>query len=47
MRWAEDVACMGEVRTAYSILVGKPEWKRCPEDLNVNRKNILEKVLRK
>jgi len=28
MRWAGFVACMGEMRSAYSILVGRPEGKR-------------------
>jgi hypothetical protein len=28
MRWAGNVACMGEMRNAYNILVGKPEGKR-------------------
>jgi hypothetical protein len=28
MRWAGNVACMGEVRGAYNILVGKPEGRR-------------------
>jgi hypothetical protein len=28
MRWAGHVACMGEVRGAYNILVGRPEGKR-------------------
>jgi hypothetical protein len=28
MRWAGHVATMGEKRTAYSILAGKPEGKR-------------------
>jgi hypothetical protein len=28
MRWAEHVACMGEMRNAYNIVVGKPEGKR-------------------
>jgi len=27
MKWAEDVACMGEMRNAYKILVRKPEGK--------------------
>jgi len=27
-RWAGHVACMGESRGAYSVLVGKPEGKR-------------------
>jgi hypothetical protein len=28
IRWTGHVACMGEMRNAYSILVGKPEGKR-------------------
>jgi hypothetical protein len=28
MRWAELVACIGEVKNAYKILVRKPEGKR-------------------
>jgi hypothetical protein len=28
MRWAVDVARMGEVRGAYNILVGRPEGRR-------------------
>jgi len=28
MRWAGDVACMGERRDVYKILVGKPKGKR-------------------
>jgi hypothetical protein len=28
MRWAEDVARMGEKRNAFRLLVGKPEGKR-------------------
>jgi hypothetical protein len=28
MRWAGHVACMGEKRSAYRLLVGKPEGKR-------------------
>jgi hypothetical protein len=28
MRWANHVARMGEKRTAYRLLVGKPEGKR-------------------
>jgi hypothetical protein len=30
MRWAGHVACMGEVRGTYNILVGRPEWRRPP-----------------
>jgi hypothetical protein len=28
MRWAEQVARMGEERVVYRVLVGKPEGKR-------------------
>jgi hypothetical protein len=28
MRWAGHVACVGEKRNAYRLLVGKPEGKR-------------------
>ena len=28
MRWAGHVACMGEGRGMYRVLVGKPEGKR-------------------
>jgi hypothetical protein len=28
MRWAEHVACMGYLRNAYRISVGKPNGKR-------------------
>jgi hypothetical protein len=28
MRWAAHVACMGEERKLYKVLVGKPEGKR-------------------
>ena len=28
MRWAGHLACMGERRGVYSVLIGKPEGKR-------------------
>jgi hypothetical protein len=28
MRWAGNVACMGDMRGAYRVLVGKPKGKR-------------------
>jgi hypothetical protein len=28
MRWPEHVACMGEERKVYKVLVGKPEGRR-------------------
>jgi hypothetical protein len=28
VRWTEHVACIGEIKNAHKILVGKPEGKR-------------------
>jgi len=28
MRWVGHTACMGEIRNAYNILVGRPEGQR-------------------
>jgi hypothetical protein len=28
MRWAGHIACIGEIRNSYKILVGMPEGKR-------------------
>jgi hypothetical protein len=28
MKWVRHVAHMGEMRNAYPILVGNPEWER-------------------
>jgi hypothetical protein len=36
---------MGEMRSAYDILVGKPERKRPLEDIGVDGKVILEWIL--
>jgi hypothetical protein len=44
MRWAGHVERMGEMRNAYSILVGKPEGKR---PLRIQRKIILKLILGK
>jgi hypothetical protein len=41
MRLAGYVACMGEMRNAYSILVGESEGKRLFEDLGIDGKIIL------
>jgi hypothetical protein len=39
MRWMGHIACIGEVRNAYKILVQKPEGMRL-EDLSVDGKVI-------
>ena len=36
MRWAGHVACMGEERRVYRVLVGKPEGKSHWGDLGVD-----------
>jgi hypothetical protein len=47
MRWAVHVACMGAMRNAYNILVGKPEGKTVPEDPGINGMIILDWILGK
>jgi hypothetical protein len=44
-RWAGHVACIGEMRNAYKILVGKPAGKSYSEDLDVDGRIVLEWVL--
>jgi len=38
MRWAGHVACMGERRGIYRVLVGKPEEKDHLEDPGIDRR---------
>jgi len=47
MRWAGNVACIGEMTNAYSILIGNLKGKDHLEDLGVDRKLILEFILGK
>jgi hypothetical protein len=42
IKWAENVACMGDMRIAYSILVEKPERRDHLEDLGVDGGIMLE-----
>jgi hypothetical protein len=41
MRWAGHVARMGETRTAYRILVGKPEGRR---PLGIPRRRWVDNI---
>jgi hypothetical protein len=41
VRWAGHVACMGERRNVYKILLGKPVGKSHSEELGVDGKIIL------
>jgi hypothetical protein len=47
MRPAREVACMGEKRGIYSILVGKPEGKRPLGRQGVDVRVILRWILKK
>ena len=46
MKWARVVACIGEKRDAYKVLVGKPE-KDNWEHFRVGRSIILNGILKK
>jgi hypothetical protein len=46
MRWAERVACMGEMRNTYKILFGKPEGKRSLRTLRRRWDDNIRKDLR-
>jgi hypothetical protein len=46
MKWAGRVACMGELKNAYKIFVGKYERKR-PVIIGVDGRIMLELVLGK
>jgi len=47
MKWAVHLACMGERKFAYRILIGKPEEKSHSEDPGVDGRIILRWILRK
>jgi len=47
MRWKGHVACMGERRSAYRILAGKPEGKRPLERPSPRRKENIKKDFQK
>ena len=44
MRWAGNVACMGEDRGVHRVLVGKPEGKRPRHRWEDNIKMDLQEV---
>ena len=46
MRWAGHVACMGEWRGVYRVLVGKPEVKNHLGDPGVDGRIILRWIFR-
>ena len=46
-RWAGHMACMGEKRSIYRVLVGKLEGRMCFENLDVDGRGILKLTLEK
>jgi hypothetical protein len=46
MRWAGHVACMGEGRGVYGVLVGRPEGKRPPGRPSHRREDNIKLDLR-
>jgi hypothetical protein len=46
LNWGH-VARVGEMRYAYCILVGKPEGKNHSEDLDVDGRILLDRILEK
>jgi hypothetical protein len=42
LRWAGHVACMGEDRSVYKVLVGKPKGKNHSEDQGIEGRMGLE-----
>jgi hypothetical protein len=45
MIWVGYVACLGEMRNAYGILVGKPEIRHYSGHLNIDGIIILKRIL--
>jgi hypothetical protein len=45
MRWAGHVACMGEGRGVYRVLVGRPKSKNHWEDLGIGGRITLKWTL--
>jgi hypothetical protein len=46
MRWAQHVACIGNMSVEYNILVGNPEEKKLLEIPRHKREDVIEISLR-
>jgi hypothetical protein len=46
VRWELHIECIGDVRCAHEVIVGKREGKRHPKDVTVDGKIILIRILR-
>jgi hypothetical protein len=42
IRWAGDIRSMGDMRSAYKVLVAKPKGKDALEDQSIERNTILK-----
>jgi hypothetical protein len=47
MRWAGNIACMGEIRNPYKILVGIANERNHLEDLGVDGKTTVKHIFMK
>jgi hypothetical protein len=47
MKWAEHVACMGERKVAYKVLLGKPEERNHLKDPGIDGRMILKLIFEK
>jgi hypothetical protein len=47
MRWEGQVVCMGKIRNAHKILVGKHEGKRPLRRLSIDGRIVLKWILGK
>lgn len=45
--WARLVACSGNMRNAYIILVAQPKWKRPHEELSIDGRSVLKFILKR
>jgi hypothetical protein len=46
MSWVRQVACVGEDRSRYRVLVGKPEERDNLKDLGIDGRMILKCTLK-
>jgi hypothetical protein len=47
MRWMGQVACKGDRRGAYMVLVEKPEGRDHFEDPGIDKRIVLKRIFRK
>jgi hypothetical protein len=47
MRWAGHILYMGEMKNVYKVVIDTPERENYLEDLGVDGRIILERILEK